>query len=124
METTEKTYSLDELLECEEGQEIIGNLYSKELDALEAILELNYWKWDAEKYYNTYTLDDLQEAVDGLYDKTWWSCWDDYYDYCDDLLCFANPDSIEARYFDYEAYHRDCGYDVSEASNGVILGSW
>lgn len=124
METLEKLYTLSELLECEESEEITGHLYSGELEAVEAILELNYWKYDAEKKEDLYTLDDLQNAVDDLDNKTYFSSWDAYYDYCDELLSFSNPDSVEARYFDYEAYHRDCGYDVSEASNGVIIADW
>ena len=124
METTEKLYTLSELLECEEGEEIKGNLYSRELDAVEAILELKYWKYDAEKKEDLYTLDDLEQAVDDLNNTTYFNDWDAYYDYCDELLSFSNPDSVEARYFDYEAYHRDCEYDVSEASNGVIIADW
>jgi hypothetical protein len=38
----EKTYTLNEILETEENEEIIGNLTSDELEVIEAILELNY----------------------------------------------------------------------------------
>ena len=124
METLEKLYTLPELLESEESEEITGHLYSRELEAVEAILELNYWKYDSEKKEDLYTLDDLEQAVDDLDNKTYWNDWDAYYDYCDELLSFSNPDSVEARYFDYDAYHRDCEYDVSEASNGVIIADW
>jgi antirestriction protein len=40
------------------------------------------------------------------------------------MIDFTGSNEIIERYFDYEAYHRDCGFDVSEASNGVILGDW
>ena len=42
---------------------------------------------------------------------------DCYYDSMDDLLEFPKGDGIYERYFDYDAYHRDCEYDVEEASN-------
>jgi hypothetical protein len=28
------------------------------------------------------------------------------------------------RYFDYDAFHSDCEYDVTEASNWVIISNW
>lgn len=121
----EKLYTLEELLTAEEADEIIGHLYDDEVKVVEAILELKInWKYDHDKKEYFYTLDDLQEAVDMMDDVTYFMDWDDYYDYCDDLLDFHNPDSVEARYFDYDAYHNDCGYDVTEAANGVILGDW
>jgi hypothetical protein len=41
---------------------------------------------------------------------------DCYFDSMDDLLDFRGNDFME-RYFDYDSYHRDCEYDVEEASN-------
>jgi hypothetical protein len=38
----EKTYTLNEILETEENEEIIGHLTNDELEVIEAILELNY----------------------------------------------------------------------------------
>jgi hypothetical protein len=28
------------------------------------------------------------------------------------------------RYFDYDSYHRDCEYDVEEASNWIVIWNW
>lgn len=123
----EKTYTLYDLLNCsnnEEIQEILDTLDRKEEKIVEAILEQNYWKYDTEKKQDLYTIEDLQDAVDEKENRTHFLTMDDYYDYCDDLLNFSDPNSIEARYFDYDAYHRDCEYDVTEASNGVVLADW
>lgn len=123
----EKTYTLYDLLNCsnnEEIQEILDTLDTDEEKIVEAILEQRYWKWDTEKKQDLYTIEDLQNAVDEKEDITHFLTMDDYYDYCDDLLNFSDQNSIEARYFDYDAYHRDCEYDVTEASNGVVLADW
>lgn len=129
LETTEeRLYTAEELLNedtNEEIEETIGHLDSEELEVLEAILELKIsWKWDTEKKQYFYTIEDLQEAVDLIDNITHFKDWDSYYDYCDEMLDFTGSNEIIERYFDYEAYHRDCGFDVSEASNGVILGDW
>jgi hypothetical protein len=79
---------------------------------------------DTEKKQYFYTIEDLQEAVDLIDNITHFKDWDSYYDYCDEMIDFTGSNEIIERYFDYEAYHRDCGFDVSEASNGVILGDW
>ena len=63
--------------------------------------------------------DDLENAIDDVENNkyTIYHCMDCYYDSMDDLLEFPRGDSIYERYFDYDAYHRDCEYDVEEASN-------
>lgn len=63
-----------------------------------------------------------QEAIDDLDSYTFYTDIDSYHDCCDELLEFGGNELFE-RYFDYEAYHRDCDFDIYEASNGVcILG--
>ena len=46
-----------------------------------------------------------------------------YLDSMDELIemQIQGSDSIIARYFDYDAYHRDCMFDVTECSNGVVI---
>lgn len=126
--TEERLYTAEELLNedtNEEIEETIGHLDSEELEVLEAIIELKIsWKWDTEKKQYFYTIEDLQEAVDLIDWIPHFKDWEEYYDYCDELLEFPKDYDFLERYFDYEAYHRDCGFDVSEASNGVILGDW
>lgn len=121
-----KNYTLGELLESPKGQKILAeNLptYTDE-NVVEAILELNYWHYDAEKKETFYTFDELEQAIEDTEKITYFSDMDAYYDYCDDLLNFSDNNSVEARYFDYDAYHRDCEYDITEASNGVVIASW
>lgn len=122
----EKTYTLEEILETEENEEIIGHLTSDEIEVIEAILELNYWRYDSEKKETLYTMEDLENALNDM--ESWrveyWHDIDDYHDFCDEGLCFPKDNTTLERYFDYEAFHRDCDYDITEASNWVVLGNW
>ena len=100
IETTETLYTIEELLNeetSEEIEEIIGLLDSEELEVIEAILELSI---------------------------TYFKDWNSYYDYCDETIEFPKGYGYLERYFDYDSFHRDCWFDVSEAPNGVILGDW
>lgn len=66
--------------------------------------------------------DDVQEAIDDLDDYTFFGDSDEYHDFCDESIDFGNNEFLE-RYFDYDAFHRDCDFDIYEASNGIcILG--
>ena len=45
-----------------------------------------------------------------------------YHDFMDELISEQmDNNNILARYFDYEAYHRDCDIDINEMSNGVCI---
>ena len=63
---------------------------------------------------------DVQEVIDKMDYYTFYSNIDEYHDYCDELLEFGNNEILE-RYFDYDAYHRDCDFDIYEAENGVCI---
>ena len=63
---------------------------------------------------------DAAEAMDRRDDYVTFVDLDAYHDYCDELLEFNGNEMLE-RYFDYDAYHRDCDFDVYEASNGVCI---
>lgn len=64
--------------------------------------------------------DDVQEAIDSRDDYTIFSDVESYFDCCDECIDFKGNDILE-RYFDYEAYHRDCMFDAYEAGNGVVI---
>lgn len=118
-----KTYkTIEELLETKEAQTIIEeNLSSyNDEDAVIAVLEINYWSRD------WWTCEDLENAVNDVekWNVTYWKYWEDFYDYCDEWLCFPKDNEILERYFDYEAFHKDCEYDVTEASNWIIIANW
>ena len=80
----------------------------------------------AKKKETLYTMEDLENALNDMenWTITYWHDMDDYYDFCDDGLCFPKDNDLLERYFDYDAFHRDCAFDVSEASNGVIIANW
>ena len=63
---------------------------------------------------------DIEEVLDKMDSYTFYSDIDSYHDCCDELLEFGNNEILE-RYFDYDAYHRDCDFDVYKASNGVCI---
>ena len=92
------------------------------LDSIEALEELEEWELDEVvalmEYLNT---DDAQEALDKRDNYTFYSDIDQYHDCCDECLEFGNNELLE-RYFDYDAFHRDCDFDIYEASNGVCIG--
>lgn len=121
-----KNYTLWELLESPKAQDYMAENLDRWTDeeVIEAILELDYWHYDVKKKDTFYTMEDLENAVEDSKNKTRFRCMEDYYDSCDDTLCFTDPNSVEARYFDYDAFHRDCEYDVQEASNGVVIADW
>ena len=121
-----KNYTLDELLETKKAQKMMDeklSSYNNE-EMVYAVLELKYWHY--ENWKAIYDVDDLENAIDDVEKQkyTIYHCMDCYFDSCDDLLAFPNGDNMYERYFDYEAYHRDCEYDVEEASNWVVIANW
>ena len=68
------------------------------------------------EYLNT---DDAQEAIDKKDYYIFYSDIDQYHDSCDEGLEFNNE--LLERYFDWDAFHRDCDYDIYEAGNGVCI---
>lgn len=89
--------------------ETLNNMEECEREEVAALME----------YLST---NNINEAMDKIDNYTFYSDIECYHDCCDESLEFGNNELLE-RYFDYEAYHRDCDYDIYEASNGVcILG--
>ena len=65
---------------------------------------------------------DANEAIDKMDHYTFFTDIDSYHDCCDESLEFNGNDLLE-RYFDFDAFHRDCDFDIYEADNGIcILG--
>jgi hypothetical protein len=92
------------------------------LDTIEMLEALEDWELDEVVALMEYlSTNDAQEAIDNLDNYTFWSDKDSYHDSCDECLEFNGNDILE-RYFDYDAFHRDCDFDIYEASNGVCIG--
>ena len=91
------------------------------LDSIEALEDLEDWELDEVvalmEYLNT---NDAQEAIDARDSYAFYSDLDQYHDCCDECLEFGNNELLE-RYFDYDAFHRDCDFDIYKASNGVCI---
>ena len=94
------------------------------LDTLEALENLEDYERDEVVALMEYmSTDNAQEAIDKLDRYIFYGDIDMYHDSCDELIeCeLQNTKSILYRYFDYAAYHRDCDFDIYEASNGVCI---
>ena len=117
--------SIEELLATKKAQKMMDeNLSSyNDEDYVYAVLEVKYWGYVGWKC--VYDFEDLENAINDV--EKWnvqiYKDMDAYYDSMDDLLEFNGNDFME-RYFDYDAYHRDCKYDVTEASNWVVIANW
>lgn len=121
-----KNYTLDELLNTKKAQKIIDeNLSSyNDEDDVYAVLEVRYWHY--ENWKTVYDFDDLENAINDI--EKWnvqiYKDMDAYYDSCDETIEFPKGYDYLETYFDYDAFHRDCEYDVTEASNWVVLWNW
>lgn len=94
------------------------------IETIEALEELDEWEQDEVvalmEYLNT---ENAQEAIDKKDSYIFYSDMDAYFESCDECLDFSGCNEILERYFDFEAYHRDCAFDVSEMSNGVVIAA-
>lgn len=112
--TSVKFSSLDycDVMEVIQSIKILEDLEESERDEVVALME----------YLNT---DSAEKAVDEMDNYTFYADMDSFHDCMDELIdeeLASVPDSI-ARYFDYEEYHRDCDFDVTEMSNGVVIAA-
>lgn len=95
------------VIEICETIKTLEELDESELNEVVALME----------YLNT---DSALEAIDKMDNYTFYSDIDSYHDCCDELLEFGNNEMLE-RYFDFDAYHRDCDFDIYEAENGICI---
>ena len=94
---------------------------SEIIDTIETLNNMKDWERDEIAAVMEYlSTNDVQEAIDQKDDYIIFSDLEQYHDHCDELIDFRNDDFLE-RYFDYDAYHRDCDFDIYEASNGVCI---
>ena len=96
-----------DVVEVCESNQALEEMDEDEIKAVIAVME-----------YNGGT---VQEAIDKIDDFIIYDDVDQYFDSCDELIDFTGSNDLIERYFDYEAYHRDCMFDAYDASNGVVL---
>jgi hypothetical protein len=91
------------------------------IDTIETLNNMGEWERDevvaVMEYLGT---TDVHEAIENKDDYIIFSDIEDYHDMCDESINFNGNEFLE-RYFDYESYHRDCDFDIYEASNGVCI---
>ena len=100
------------VMEVIQSIKILEDLEESERDEVVALME----------YLNT---DNAEKAIDEMDNYTFYTDIDSFHDCMDELIdeeLAGVPDSI-ARYFDYEEYHRDCDFDVTEMSNGIVIAA-
>jgi hypothetical protein len=91
------------------------------LDTIEALEDMDDYELDQVVALMEYKgTKNAQEAIDDLDSYTFFADLDEYHDNCDECIDFGGNELME-RYFDYDAYHRDCDFDIYEASNGVCI---
>ena len=101
-----------EYCNAEEVIETIQELENMDDDELENVVALMEYTCNTDASYILSRLDNY----------TFYADLDQYHDCMDELVEMEMPqNSILTRYFDYEAYHRDCDFDIYEASNGVVI---
>lgn len=115
--------TIEELIDSKKGQELVESLRDCEIEGVKGLLDLRYWtrKTENEKTFYVWTLEDLENAINDLDNCAYFEDYDAYYDFCDETLEFPRWNDLLERYFDYDAFHRDCDFDVSEAYNWVVF---
>ena len=92
------------------------------LETISTLEDMQEWERDnmiaLMEYLNT---EDVQQAIDKQDEYIFYSDLDSYYNSCDESLDFTGCSEILERYFDYDAFHSDCEYDIFQASNGVCI---
>ena len=100
-------YDYCNVMEVLEAIQTLEDMEEYECDEIVALMEMNNCN--------------VQEAIDNYDRYVYYSDIDSYHDCCDECLDFSGCNEILERYFDFEAYHRDCDFDIYEASNGVCI---
>lgn len=92
------------------------------IDAIEALEEMDDYELAEVVALMEYLGSrDVQYAIDAKDRHTLYESVDSFYECMDELVDFSGCSEFISRYFDYEAYHRDCMMDAYEASNGVVI---
>ena len=92
------------------------------IDTIETLESMDEWEQmevvALMEYLNT---ENAQEAIDKKDSYSFYSDIDSYHECMDETLDFNGCNEIFERYFDFEAFHRDCDFDICEMSNGVVI---
>ena len=96
------------------------------IETIQTLEAMDEWERDEVialmEYMDT---ENVQEAIEKHDSHVFYEDIESYHDSCDELIEqeMQNAASIVMRYFDYDAYHRDCNFDVYEASNGIVIAA-
>jgi hypothetical protein len=92
------------------------------IDTIEILNNMDEWEREEVAALMEYLgTRDVNEAIDKKDNYSIFSDLDQYHDCCDESIDFSGCSDLLERYFDYEAFHRDCDFDIYEASNGVCI---
>ena len=91
------------------------------IDTIETLNNMDEWERNAVAAVMEYlSTNDVQQAIDKKDNYCIYTDIDDYHDACAESVDFGGNEFLE-RYFDYNAFYRDCDFDVYEASNGYCI---
>ena len=91
------------------------------IDTIETLNNMDEWEHKEVVAIMEYIgTTDIKEAIERRDEYSIYSDIEQYHDCCDESIDFGNNELLE-RYFDYDSYHRDCDFDIFEASNGVCI---
>ena len=91
------------------------------IDTIETLNNMDEWEHKEVVAIMEYIgTTDIKEAIERRDEYSIYSDIEQYHDCCDESIDFGNNELLE-RYFDYDSYHRDCDFDIYEASNGVCI---
>ncbi len=94
------------------------------IGTIETLENMDEWEQDEVvalmEYLNT---ESATEAIEKKDNYNFYSNIDSYHDCMDELLDFSGCNEILKMYFDFEAYHRDCDFEITEMSNGVVIAA-
>jgi antirestriction protein len=92
------------------------------INTIETLEDMDEWERKEVVALMEYlTTEDVQEAIDRKDYYIFYEDTDAYFDSMDDLIDFSGCNEVLARYFDYDAYHRDLMFDAYEAENGIVI---
>ena len=111
---------IDNYLDVDFGNLEYANVFEV-INTIEMLEDLDEWELDEVVALMEYlSTNDIQDVLDRKDNYTFYSDIEDFFAMCDECLDFGNNELLE-RYFDYDAYHRDCRFDIYEANNGICI---
>lgn len=90
------------------------------IETIECLEELEEYERNEVVALMEYNGCSFEEALNNRSKYIFYSSIDDYFEGMDDILESECPEYVQS-YIDWEKYHNDLMYDITEMSNGVVI---